>query len=387
MIPRRNLARAFHKALGQPGYALRVFRQRLMSDLSYRLLAGKSAYPETLSLFLTYQCNLRCKMCGQWGEQGSSKGYDKDTLTAALSVDEVKALVDDVKGFKPNITLFGGEPLLYRGWQDVVTHVKQAGLRCNMISNCALLTKHAEEVLDVGVDEIILSLDGPEDIHDEVRGREGTFARVRDGLQALAAAKAARGVARPLVNVSSVVFENNYRVMDKTLSTAEGLGADSITFHHLIFINPEIYSRHCAFFSDKFGVSESDWQGFVRESLPEIDPEALLAKLAEVKSADTSVDVSVYPNLTDDEVRRYYREFNFLPTSYKRRCMSPWMVAYIFPDGTVRPCNSLCFVAGNLRENTFREIWNSPRYVDFRKTLKAERLFPACVRCTEFYRF
>jgi len=387
MIPRRNLARAFRKALGQPGYAWQVFRQRFWSDLSYRFRKGKSSFPETLSLFLTYQCNLRCKMCGQWGEAGSSRGYTKEMLQQSLSVDEAKALVDEAKGFKPNITLFGGEPLLYRGWDEVVMHVKDAGLRCNMISNCALLSKHAERVIDVGVDEIILSLDGPEAIHDEVRGREGTFARLREGLHALADAKAARDSKRPLVNVSSVIFEANYGVMDETLRAAEEMGAHSITFHHLIFLSQEIYDRHCGFFGDKFGVKESDWTGFVRDDLPGIDTDRLLAKLEEVKAMETEVDMSVYPNLTDDEVREYYKSFDFMPTSYKHRCMSPWMVAYIFPDGTVRPCNSLCFVAGNIRENTFREIWNNPTYVDFRRTLKQERLFPACIRCTEFYRF
>ena len=387
MIPRRNLLRAFRKALGQPGYALRVFRQRLFSDLSYRFRRGKSTYPETLSLFLTYQCNLRCKMCGQWGESGSSRLYDKETLQQSLAVDEVKALIDDVKGFKPNITLFGGEPLLYQGWDDVVTHIKDSGLRCNMISNCTLLTRHAERVLDVGVDEIILSLDGPEAVHDAVRGREGTYGRVRDGLLALAKAKDKRGTDRPLVNVSSVIFQANYEVMDQTLRAAEAMGAHSITFHHLIFISQEIYAQHCTFFGDKFGVKESDWGGFVRGDLPGIDVDKLIAKLDEVKALSSALDVSAYPNLTEDEIRRYYTSFEFMPTSYKARCMSPWMVAYIFPDATVRPCNSLCFVAGSLREHTFREIWNSPRYVEFRQSLQQERLFPACIRCTEFYRF
>jgi len=172
-----------------------------------------------------------------------------------------------------------------------------------------------------------------------------------------------------------------------TSSRAALAGWRFLKFHHLIFLSQEIYDRHCGFFGDKFGVKESDWTGFVRDDLPGIDTDRLLAKLEEVKAMETEVDMSVYPNLTDDEVREYYKSFDFMPTSYKHRCMSPWMVAYIFPDGTVRPCNSLCFVAGNIRENTFREIWNNPTYVDFRRTLKQERLFPACIRCTEFYRF
>ncbi len=387
MIPRRNLLRALKKAGGQPGYAWQVFKQRLRSDLSYRFGRGKSAFPETISLFLTYQCNLRCKMCGQWGEAGSAKAYSKEQIQACLSVDEIKALVDDVAGFKPNITLFGGEPLLYNGWEDVVRYVKAAGLRCNMISNCTLLPKHAERVVDAGVDEIIVSLDGPEPVHDEIRGREGTFARLKQGLDALRAARDAAGRKAPLINVSSVLFEENYERLDETLRTCESIGADAVTFHHLIFISREIYDRHCAAFGSKFGVEHSDWEGFVVNALPAIDPDRLLEKLREVKAMDSPVAVSVYPNLTDDDVRAYYTAFDFTARSYKPRCMSPWMVAYIFPDGSVRSCNTLCFVAGNLREATFREIWNSPRYVEFRRELKQQGRFPACIRCTELFRF
>lgn len=387
MIPRRNLLRALKKAVGQPGYAWQVFKQRLRSDLSYRFGDGKSAFPETISLFLTYQCNLRCKMCGQWGEAGSAKAYSKEQLQSCLSVDEIKALIDDVAGFKPNITLFGGEPLLYSGWEDVVRYVKAAGLRCNMISNCTLLPKHAERVVDAGVDEIIVSLDGPEPVHDEIRGREGTFARLKEGLDALRAARDAAGRKAPLINVSSVLFEENYERLEETLRTCESIGADSVTFHHLIFISRDIYDRHCAAFGSKFDVEHSDWEGFVVDALPAIDTDRLIENLRQVKAIDSPVAVSVYPNLTDEDVRAYYAAFDFTATSYKPRCMSPWMVAYIFPDGSVRSCNTLCFVAGNLREATFREIWNSPRYVEFRRELKQQGRFPACVRCTELFRF
>jgi hypothetical protein len=73
MMPLKNIRRIVAKASQQPTYALHAARMRIMSSLSYRLLDGRSAPPETISLLLTYRCNLHCKMCGQWGERGSLK--------------------------------------------------------------------------------------------------------------------------------------------------------------------------------------------------------------------------------------------------------------------------------------------------------------------------
>jgi len=387
MIERRNLVRALRKALGEPSYAWHAFRLRFLSDLSYRFRDGFSTYPETISLFLTYKCNLRCKMCGQWGEKGSSWGYSKEKLSECLSVSEIKSLIDDVRSFKPNITLFGGEPLLYRGWDDVVQYVKAAGMRCNMVTNGVLLRTYGERVVEVGLDETIFSLDGPGEVHDAIRGIRGLFGRAAAGFAKMAQAKKKAGVDRPALNISSCMFEENYERMLDTVAAAESIGANSITFHHLIFLSEERYRRHNEIFVERFGTTSPDWGGFVRQQLPKIDPEKLIELIRAVKEWDGPIDVSVYPNFTDDEIRRYYTDFDFLPQSYKCRCMSPWMVSYIFPDGSVRPCQSLNLVVGNVREKRFTEVWNDAPWASFRRELKRRRMFPVCNRCTEFYRF
>jgi radical SAM protein with 4Fe4S-binding SPASM domain len=127
----------------------------------------------------------------------------------------------------------------------------------------------------------------------------------------------------------------------------------------------------------------TDWEGFVQDELPSIDPERLIKNLREVESQGASI----YPNFTDDEVRQYYTNFEFTPTSYPQRCMSPWMVAYIFPDGSVRPCLSQGVSLGNIGEKPFRQIWNGEAYRRYRGEVKERGMFDACIRCTELYRF
>ncbi|MBI2472115.1 MAG: radical SAM protein [Planctomycetes bacterium] len=387
MIPRRNLVRAVKKAIGQPRYAMKAFGQRAKSFLNYHFKDGFSSYPETISLFLTYRCNLQCSMCGQWGIAGSSRELPIETLKSELTVDELKSIIDEVKFYGPNITLFGGEPLLYREWTNLVRHIKEAGLRCNIITNGMLLEKNAEEIVRLGVNEIIFSLDGPREIHDKIRGSEGIFDKAMNGLRAVNAWKEKKGCRIPLISISSTIFETNYLHLDKIADVAEDIQASSITFHHLIFLNRQTYAHHNEIFTHLFNTTCLDWRGFVREALPNIDVEKLISIMNTIKKRNSRTLIHFYPNLTEAEIRQYYTDFNFKPSSYKHRCISPWMVAYIFPDGSVRPCQSLNYVAGNVKEDSFKNIWNNQKYLRFRSITKKNKLYPVCYRCTELYRF
>lgn len=387
MFQIRNLKRNLIKAINQPAYACRALKQRFTAYLTYRLFNGYSSYPETVDLFLTYRCNLRCKMCGQWGMVGSSKGLPTETLKNELSFDEIKKIIDDIKTFKPNVTLFGGEPLMYSNWKEVVSLIRKEGMRCNIITNGILLEGNAEAIMDSGVDEIIFSLDGPRDIHDEVRSAKGTFDKAYNGLKLIRSLKESSYSGKPLLNISSTIFEINYKRLDEIINVAEELMASTITFHHLIFLNKEIYDHHNAVFKNCFGMTCSDWGGFVRDRLPDIDVDYLIRQISEIGKRESTVKISFYPNFTNEEIRRYYTEFDFVASSYRQRCLSPWMVSYIYPDGSVRPCQSLNFSAGNVKENSFRKIWNNKKYTHFRKTTKDRKMYPVCTRCTELYRF
>jgi len=387
MIPRRNIPRLFRKALADPAYAVRAFRQRLRADLSYRRGDGRSAPPETISLFLTFGCNLRCRMCGQWGPTGSARGYAPETLKSRLSRDEIRALIGEVRRFRPNITLFGGEPMLHPEFPGIVEDVKAAGLRCNVVTNATLLERFADPLVEFGLDEIIFSLDGPRDVHDGVRGVPGSFDRAMAGFDRLLAAKRNRHCKLPKINVTSVVFESGYERLPELVPIAEKLGADSLTVHHLIFYDRATYDRHNEFFKGAFGTLCYDWEGFVVDRLPDIDPGRVIEIKDALLGAEPRLPVSFHPNLTDAEIREWYGGFAFTPRSYSGRCKSPWMTAYVFPDGGVRPFHSMNFVAGNIRESSFREIWNNESYRRYRRTVKRCGAFPICSRCTELYRF
>ena len=223
MVPWRNFRRFFNKVLKQPRYATRVAKNRAKAYLYYHLGRGKSCHPEAITLFLTYRCNLHCKMCGQWGESGVTKNIDQDSVKEELSLHEFKKFIDQISSFMPNITLFGGEPLLYSHCLDLIRYIKDRNMHCLMITNGSLLNKYAGDIIDSGLDELNLSLDGGKDLHDHIRGMPGLFDRITQGIKEINLAKEKRGLNKPLINLQCTITRYNYRQLDELLEVTEDL--------------------------------------------------------------------------------------------------------------------------------------------------------------------
>lgn len=384
----RNFKRFFNKALRQPLYAISVLISRLTARFHYTFSDGKSALPESITLFLTHRCNLHCKMCGQWGDGGVTKKAPAGFIKSELSFESIRSLVDDIAAFHPSMTLFGGEPLLHPRIIDIISYVKSRGLHCLVITNGSLLGPIAADIVSVGLDELNVSLDGDSRLHDEIRGMSGLFDTIMDALKRVAEAKRRLGKRRPLVNLQCTITRHNFDGLEGMIDVARRAGADSLTFHNLIFTDRSLIERQKRY-DDALGASSADWEGFVFD--PGIDPEALYDKMRRILSKKYPFSVDLYPNFSKEAIAGYYRDPEFglsnAGSGYSARCMSPWLAAYIFPDGEIRPCLNSTYSYGNIKDEPFRKIWNSEKAIAFRRALKGAGKFPLCARCTELYRY
>jgi radical SAM protein with 4Fe4S-binding SPASM domain len=293
-------------------------------------------------------------------------------------------MVDDVAPFKPNMTLFGGEPLLHPACVALIRHIRSKGMHCLVITNAFLLEELAEQLVDSGLDELNVSLDGNRALHDEIRGMPGLFDKIMAGLKKLHDLKTRKGTVKPLVNLQCTITQYNYRHLEQMLDVAKEASADSLTFHNLIFINRQVLEKQKEADS-LLSSSSGDWEGFAFE--PRIDADLLHDKIREILSKKGSLKVDLYPNLSREELKIYYGHPETVPPGYGPRCLSPWIAAYVFPDGEVRPCLNSTYSFGSVKDGHFKHIWNSAAAVKFRQTLKANNMFPACARCTELYRY
>ena len=158
--------------------------------------------PTFVQLRVTNLCNLRCKMCGQWGDTGIFREQKGDGATDGeaerarireliglrrqLGLDDYVRLLDEVAPHQPIVSLFGGEPFLYPDILPLVRAIKERGLMATVITNGWHLERHARELVEAGMDSIAVSIDGPPDVHDRIRGRESSFARAAAGIRAVA---------------------------------------------------------------------------------------------------------------------------------------------------------------------------------------------------------
>ena len=214
-----------------------------------------------------------------------------------------------------------------------------------------------------------------------------SFVHLMKGFQHLQDAKVKYSKKKPAVNVNTVIWEENHTMLHDIVEQAGRFGAETITFHHLIFVDQGAFEETERISQSELNCGAPDWAGFMKDELPRIDPEMIIMQKRFIERGKNSVPAFFYPNLTDEEIRAYYTSFAFLPSSYKKRCLSPWMVAYVLPDGSVKPCLSLGYELGNLQKDRFSKIWNGDRAVRFRRFLKERGYFPVCPRCTEFSRF
>ena len=383
----RGLYRKIYKALKEPGYAFNVLRRRLGSMLNYNLGAGKSNWPETISLFLTYNCNLACSMCGYWGKCGSLKDSGTEILKQTLSLEDLERLIDDIADFKPNITLFGGEPFLYPRWPQLIKYIKAKNMRCNVVTNGTLLFGREEEVVASGLDEIIFSLEGPREIHDKITNVKGAFEKAFGAVEKISKLKKQSNLKRPVINIAATISEDNYQHLYETFQVAIKLDPESVTFHHLSFVDNKSIQETNDILNKNFGVITQDWSGFLRTELPHIDSDVLLGEINKIRGNKGKQGIFFYPDFSPAEIKDYYTNFNFKSREYENRCLSPWTTVYIFPDGRVGACEELNIYFGNIRHDSFKNIWNNKNFRAFRRLLKHKKIFPVCTRCTELYRF
>ena len=384
MIQARNAKRFLEKAVKQPGYALGVFKNRLRAYIAYLSGSGRSALPEAVTLFLTHSCNLECRMCGQWGAQGVTRKSVSAGARAELAQKDIISIIDGLSSFKPNITLFGGEPFLHPNCIDAVKHIKDRCMHCLIITNGSLIESMAEDIVKSGLDELNVSLDGGPELHDMIRGTAGLFDRVMRGLNAVNKVKAGSGLKKPYINLQCTITRYNYERLEELIDAGVAARAASLTFHNLIFTDRKTLDMQKGL-DRGLGCSSGGWEGFVFE--PGIDAGILYDRARKILSRMYDFSVDFYPNLAAAGLREYYGDLSRIPSGYRARCLSPWMAAYIFPDGRVGPCLNSDYSYGNIRRAAFEELWNNDKAVKFRKALKNSGIFPACGRCTELYRY
>jgi radical SAM protein with 4Fe4S-binding SPASM domain len=295
------------------------------------LIAGqaiKTPFEFFVQWHLTERCNLRCRHC-----------YQERSRVREMTPDEVKREIDGATemfqawgeeygiSVSPSIHFTGGEPLLFKGLWDVAGHSRESGYRVAMMTNGTLLTKDdAMKASSLGIDDIQVSIEGPPDVHDSIRGK-GSFAAAAKGVEELT-----RAGNRVSANVT--LSRLNVGKIEDTVEMARRMGFYAIGFSRVV----------------PCGEGKA-----LLENL--LSPHEVRAAYQKILSLDSpGLRVRSGDPLAGLSVQSEPPAGCGITLS---GCSAGFSGVTVTSDGSVMPCRRIGLTAGHLKKESLRKIWAS----------------------------
>jgi radical SAM protein with 4Fe4S-binding SPASM domain len=344
--------------------------------------------PRWVFLQLLESCNLRCRMCFEWGENGA---YKEKPELRKLDLNVVKKIIEDCSETKPYYELYGGEPLLYPWIDEVLELIYRHGSKAHFPTNGTLLERHAEMIMKYPPERIWVSLDGPEEINDAQRG-EGVFRKAMNGIRKLYELREAKGSEYPKIGISTTVTPTNAKHLERFYFESIDLSMlDCISVELQQYVTQERYEQYAEVLKSQFNVHSAPIaRGFIasKEQFQSIDAAELARQLKQIEQycRETGKYFNAYPKVISEEnIRHYFQAEWSKVTNMKKRCVFPWISTEINARGDVTSCHNFYdLTLGNVNEQGIKDIWNGPRYKEYRDYLR-KQLFTICPGCCLYY--
>lgn len=313
--------------------------------------------PRWIAWEITRRCNLRCVHCRSSSEPEVKQHPD-------FSIEEAYRIIDDIAGYaKPVVVLSGGEPLLRGDVFDIAKYGTEKELRMCLATNGTLVTDEVcGKIKESGMRIVSLSLDGAsEEVHDDFRKQKGAFSG------AINAAGLFKKYGIEFI-INSSFTKRNQKDIPMVYKLAKELGA---TAWYMFMIVPT-------------GRGEE----IMDELISKEDYEKILEWHYEMEKGER--DILVRPTCaphyyrivlqkSKKEGKKFERRTLKFSTGGAKGCIAGQLIALIDVDGNVLPCSYFPKSAGNIREKSFKEIWeNSELFKELRDFKKYKNRCGAC---------
>lgn len=300
-------------------------------------------------------CNCRCVMCDIWKDNRNLK---------QLTESDIEGLLSSLRKLgTQQVLMSGGEALLNPNFFRFCEMLSAEGIRISLHSTGLTLKHHANDIVK-RVNDLIVSIDGDELLHDEIRNIPGAFAKLSEGISSI------RNL-DPSFRITSrtVIQRLNFRRWLDTILASREIGIDQVSFL------PADVSSHA--FNREVLWSEKRQH----EVLLDENELGVLESITEevIRWSERHPGYIAESNEKLRKIPAYYSAcYGHNPFPYKK-CNAPWVSAVVEPDGSVRPC-FFHAIAGNIRRDSLQDILNSKENMKFRRELDIDKN-PTCERC------
>ncbi|MEO6325013.1 MAG: radical SAM protein [Thermoanaerobaculia bacterium] len=311
-----------------------------------------------LILFPHNRCNCRCLMCDIWKERAPMEISAAHVAPWLAEWKELGVL---------RIVLTGGEALMHSHLWPLCDLFRGAGIGLTLLSSGLLLARDAASIVKV-IDDVVVSLDGPRDVHDAIRNVPRAFDRLVEGVAAIRAA----GPGVSITARCTVQRRNATRLCD-TVTAAREAGLQRISFL-AVDVSSEAFNR-----PDGIGQESPDSLALPESELPALEAE--LARLEHVHAHDfASGFIAESPGKLRRRLLDYFRAIALGSDFPPNECNAPWVSSVIESDGTVRPCFFQPALGNIHRAGGLADVLNSETARTFRRNLDVAT-DPICRRC------
>ena len=338
-------------------------------------------FPQFISFTVLNACNLRCKMCGQWSETGYVKNKIVDA-NPQLKVNVWKRLVDEISGHKIRfILLRGGEPFLYPGIMELIEYINSKGIFLSIDTNGTTIGKFAAGLVKLGNMHITFSADGPEHIHDEVRGLEGSFNEIKNNI-ALFNELEKESNKRISKSICFTISKYSYKGLGEMPAVARDMGITSVNIVPYYFFSSKTGEEYESELKNNFDTKAYSWKGFHHEDSG-IDFAVFQQQYEKYISTLNGIENFPFMPLKLEEYKKWFEDSGSVVGS--DQCMNVEKLIDIQPNGDANFCIDFPdYSIGNIKDSTIEEIWNSERAEKFRN-YRREKPLAICHRCGAKY--
>ncbi|MCL4236405.1 MAG: radical SAM protein [Deltaproteobacteria bacterium] len=328
----------------------------------------RAAPPLQVYFLATDRCNLKCRMCQVWTWARDGRARDE------MDIDAVSQFFTRCRAAAiPTLVISGGEPLLRKDIDEMLVAAANNFPYVRLQTNGWLLAEHARAVVETGVEELWVSVDGTNGRHDEIRGRNNSFARIEEGIASVGEWKARLGRDRPRLTVHTTVLPGSLDAAVDTVRWAASVGASDVGVYRITDISDDTARRTDALLGDNAKARWGTLQftsgiGFERSGRPIALDSAHVRELEAVEDK-TGTRVHIDPILVKPSHTRPVK-----------RCVLPWTMMMVAPDGDMTACHGIdALRLGSVLDADIEAVWNGDAMRAFRS--RARRGFPVCEGC------
>lgn len=333
-------------------------------DLTDVIYNNPEMLPHRYVFILTNLCNLRCSFCFQKKDRRPDSMTTKDWLEIAEQLPSYS-----------RVTLTGGEPLVFSGFEEVFSYVAQR-FSCNLITNGLLLT---EEIADFLLSfpkfrALSISIDNINNTLRDVNPQQ--WAHAEDMMRYFIRRRNETRQDCTMEAKTVVLDENAEDLLEIHRYCVEDLGCDHHSFQFLkgsptqhadyMFDFDAILKKSHAPTYKKFDIIQSQLELVRQYNLRSQKVAFLHPPMGSLVSAEPLADLGL---LNKPE---HIKE-NYLP------CKFPWSSVHINVDGELFPC--MAVPMGNVKKMRLDDIIHGEEFTKFRDLLKKEGTIEGCNRC------